>query len=156
MNVGTLIGDLKSKSILITGASGLICSAFIDQLMGDNERENLGIKIYAISRNKDYAQKRFQQYWNNPLFTFMQHDIIKPLSLDVPLDYIIHGASNASPKRYARDPVGTMKANLGAWRIRWIWPRRNKLAFCIFHLVKSMEKEMERILRKLIVAMWIV
>ena len=31
MNVGTLIGDLKSKSILITGASGLICSAFIDQ-----------------------------------------------------------------------------------------------------------------------------
>ena len=56
MNVGTLIGDLKSKSILITGASGLICSAFIDQLMGDNERENLGIKIYAISRNKDYAQ----------------------------------------------------------------------------------------------------
>lgn len=59
MNVGTLIGDLKSKSILITGASGLICSAFIDQLMGDNERENLGIKIYAISRNKDYAQKGF-------------------------------------------------------------------------------------------------
>ena len=112
MNVGTLIGDLKSKSILITGASGLICSAFIDQLMGDNERENLGIKIYAISRNKDNAQKRFQQYWNNPLFTFMQHDIIKPLSLDVPLDYIIHGASNASPKRYATDPVGTMKANL--------------------------------------------
>ena len=58
MNVGTLIGDLKSKSILITGASGLICSAFIDQLMGDNERENLGIKIYAISRNKDYATKK--------------------------------------------------------------------------------------------------
>ena len=130
--------------------------SFYRSIMGDNERENLGIKIYAISRNKDYAQKRFQQYWNNPLFTFMQHDIIKPLSLDVPLDYIIHGASNASPKRYA-DPVGTEKSqSLGRGEYRWIWPRRNKLAFCIFHLVKSMEKEMERILQKLIVAMWIV
>ena len=102
MNVGTLIGDLKSKSILITGASGLICSAFIDQLMGDNERENLCIKIYAISRNKDYAQKRFQQYWNNPLFTFMQHDIIKPLSLDVPLDYICLLYTSPSPRDRTR------------------------------------------------------
>lgn len=38
--------------------------------------------------------------------------MIEPLPLDFPLDYIIHGASNASPKRYATDPVGTMKSNL--------------------------------------------
>lgn len=107
-----IIAGLQSKSILITGASGLICSAFIDRLMDCNEQEKLGINIYAISRNKDYAQKRFQVYWNNPLFTFIQHDVIESFSLDVPIDYILHGASNASPKRYATDPVGTMKANL--------------------------------------------
>ncbi|WP_287619905.1 NAD-dependent epimerase/dehydratase family protein [Parabacteroides sp.] len=107
-----IIAGLQSKSILITGASGLICSAFIDRLMDCNEQEKLGINIYAISRNKDYAQKRFQVYWNNPLFTFIQHDVIESFSLDVPIDYILHGASNASPKRYATDPVGTMKTNL--------------------------------------------
>ena len=33
--------------------------------------------------------------------------------MDIPFDYMVHGASNASPKRYATDPVGTMKSNLG-------------------------------------------
>lgn len=107
-----IVKKLQSKSILITGASGLICSALIDRLMDCNEQENLGVDIYAISRDKDYAQKKFRRYWNNPSFTFIQHDVIEPFSLDVPLDYIIHGASNASPKRYSTDPVGTMKSNL--------------------------------------------
>mgnify|MGYP001205077811 CR=1 FL=1 len=39
--------------------------------------------------------------------------MIEPFSLDIPFDYMVHGASNASPKRYATDPVGTMKSNLG-------------------------------------------
>lgn len=35
-----------------------------------------------------------------------------PILFNETVDYIIHGASNASPKRYATDPIGTMKANL--------------------------------------------
>lgn len=111
MNVETLVSNLRNKSILITGASGLICSAFIDLLMRYN-KQGVTIKIYAMSRNEKYARKRFEPYWENPLFTFICHDVIEPLSLDITLDYIIHGASNASPKRYATDPVGTMKSNL--------------------------------------------
>lgn len=111
MNVEMLVSNLRNKSILITGASGLICSAFIDLLMRYN-KQGVTIKIYAMSRNEKYARKRFESYWENPLFTFICHDVIEPLSLDITLDYIIHGASNASPKRYATDPVGTMKSNL--------------------------------------------
>lgn len=111
MNVEMLVDNLRNKSILITGASGLICSAFIDLLMRYNI-QGVTIKIYAVSRNEEYARKRFEPYWENPLFTFICHDVIEPLSLDITLDYIIHGASNASPKRYATDPVGTMKSNL--------------------------------------------
>lgn len=107
-----IINELQSKSILITGASGLICSTFIDKLMDYNERKKLGINIYAVSRDKLYAKKRFKLYWNDPLFTYIQHDMIEPISLEVPVDYIIHGAGNASPKRYSTDPVGTMKTNL--------------------------------------------
>ena len=107
-----IIEDLRGKSILITGASGLICSAFVDCLMYYNTQYKASIKIYAISRNEEYAHKRFEVYWENPLFTFIEHDVIEPLSLDISLDYIVHGASNASPKRYATDPVGTMKSNI--------------------------------------------
>ncbi|WP_297904340.1 NAD-dependent epimerase/dehydratase family protein [uncultured Parabacteroides sp.] len=106
-----IIDKLRSKSILITGASGLICSSFIDLLMYYN-KQGIHISIYAMSRNEEYAHKRFETYWGNPLFTFIEHDVIEPFSLDLSLDYIIHGASNASPKRYTTDPVGTMKSNL--------------------------------------------
>ena len=58
-----IINELRSKSILITGATGLICSNFVDFLMDYNEREKLGVKIYAVSRNEEYAKKRFYAYW---------------------------------------------------------------------------------------------
>lgn len=111
MSLCSLMEDLRNKSLLITGASGLICSTFIDILMHYN-LQGARVRIYAMNRNEEYAYKCFKAYWENPLFTFICHDVIEPLSFDVPLDYIIHGAGNASPKRYATDPVGTMKSNL--------------------------------------------
>lgn len=107
-----IIERLSSKSILITGASGLICSTLIDCLMNYNEQNGINITVYAVSRNKEYAQKRFQAYWNNPFFNYIQHDVVEPFSLESSVDFIIHGASNASPKRFIADPVGTMKANI--------------------------------------------
>lgn len=112
MNTETFADNLRNKNILITGASGLICSSFIDLLMRYNE-QGTHISIYAMSRNEKYVHKRFEAYWGNPLFSFICHNVIEPFSLDIPFDYMVHGASNASPKRYATDPVGTMKSNLG-------------------------------------------
>ena len=112
MNTETFADNLRNKNILITGASGLICSSFIDLLMRYNE-QGTHISIYAMSRIEKYAHKRFEAYWGNPLFSFICHNVIEPFSLDIPFDYMVHGASNASPKRYATDPVGTMKSNLG-------------------------------------------
>ena len=63
---------------MITGASGLICSSFIDLLIRYNE-QGAHISIYAMSRNEEYAHKRFDAYWDNPLFTFIRHDVIEPL-----------------------------------------------------------------------------
>ena len=103
---------LQEKSFLITGASGLIGSALVDLLMSYNRESNARIEIYTVSRNRAYAEKQFHTYWNDSNFHYISHDITEPFLLDVPLDYIIHGASNASPKCYASDPVGTMKANL--------------------------------------------
>ena len=112
MNTETFADNLRNKNVLITGASGLICSSFIDLLMRYNE-QGTHISIYAMSRNEKYAHKHFEAYWGNPLFSFICHNVIEPFSLDIPFDYMVHGASNASPKRYATDPVGTMKSNLG-------------------------------------------
>ena len=109
--ISAMLAAFQSKTVLVTGASGLIGSAFVDLLMDLNKHEAV-IQVYAISRNRSYAERRFKAYWNDPLFTYLRHDVLDSLSLNTPIDYIVHGASNASPKRYAEDPVGTMKTNL--------------------------------------------
>lgn len=113
----------EGRSFLITGATGLICSFIIDVLMYHNRLYNSHIKVYAISRNEQIAKQRFGAYWKEPNFKFVKQDISEPISINEPFDFIIHGASNASPQAYASDPVGTMKAN--------IWGMANLLDFSI-------------------------
>jgi nucleoside-diphosphate-sugar epimerase len=103
---------LENKAILITGATGLICSFLIDVLMFRNMHYKSNISIYGISRSTKYAKSRFNIYWDNPLFQFINQDISEKIKIDKEFNFIIHGASNAYPASYASDPVGTMKANL--------------------------------------------
>lgn len=99
---------LKNKSILITGATGLIGTFMIDVLMYRNITYNDSITIYAVGRNKEKALARFKEYFASRFFVFIRQDIQSPLELDVPVDYIIHGASNAHPIAYATEPINTI------------------------------------------------
>ena len=110
-NKGLPWESLKNKSVLITGATGLICSSLIDTIMYRNKHFNNNITIYAIGRNTDKAIGRFGDYLNSNYFKFIKKDIAEPLELDNPVNVIIHGASNSHPKLFTEDPVGTMNAN---------------------------------------------
>ena len=100
---------LGKKSILITGASGLIGSFLIDVLMERN-LHGLNCKVYALGRNLDKAKNRFQKYWASPLFEFVSHDINESLELDNAdrVDFVVHLASNTHPVAYATDPIGSL------------------------------------------------
>ena len=50
-------GSLRNKSVLISGASGLICSFLVDVLMYRNETFKDNITVYAISRNTEAAMR---------------------------------------------------------------------------------------------------
>ncbi len=111
-------GKLADKSILITGASGLIGTFLIDTLMQKNTLDNLNVKIIALGRNIDKAKERFADYWENENFSFVAVDINKSLTIDVHADFIIHAASNTHPKLYATDPIGSLMTNvLGAYNL---------------------------------------
>jgi len=99
---------LKKKSILITGATGLIGTFLIDLLMYRNNKYNDEIIIYAIGRNKEKALTRFKEYFNSSFFIFIQQDIQSPLELNASVDFIIHGASNTHPIAYANEPINTI------------------------------------------------
>lgn len=103
---------LSNKTILITGASGMIASVIIDILMKRNKTYGQHIHIYAVSRNRERAEKRFGEYWDDPEFTWISHDINIPLPELGIMDYILHAASNTHPRAYASDPIGTITANV--------------------------------------------
>jgi len=104
--------DLRGQSILITGCSGLIGSYLVKALIYSNKVHDLNLKVVGIYRNIDSVNVRLSGYLNEPNFELILHDIAKPLSDDFPkVDFIIHAASQASPKFYGVDPVGTILAN---------------------------------------------
>lgn len=103
---------MQNKSILISGASGLIASFFIDVIMRKNQ-SGLNCKVYALGRNVEKAKKRFSPYWETPFFEFISHDINTALEINVDsVDYVLHMASNTHPVAYATDPIGTVTTNI--------------------------------------------
>lgn len=107
--------QLDGKTVLITGATGMIASVIIDILMYRNQNSTehaQKVRIIAVSRNKEKAEKRFETYWDTPLFTYISHDITIPLPELGDIDYILHAASNTHPRIYSSDPIGTITANV--------------------------------------------
>ena len=104
--------QLKGRSILISGATGMIGSFLVDLLMHLNTN-GLGCHIYALGRNEAKASARFSAFWNDPLFHFVSCDINRGLPQELPgMDYIFHAASNTHPVAYATDPIGTVTTNI--------------------------------------------
>lgn len=107
--------QLSGKTILFTGATGMIASVMIDILMYRNQnasQQGQEVRIIAISRNCIKARERFALYWDSPYFTYVSHDITAPLPELGTIHYILHAASNTHPRAYATDPIGTITANV--------------------------------------------
>lgn len=118
--------ELKNKCILITGANGLIGSALIDVINFLNEVDNYNIKIIGSVRNKNNILERFNDYKN---LKIIEYDINNKLVLKEKIDYIINTASNADPKNFATNPVGTISSN--------VIGTKNLLDFCINNRVEK-------------------
>lgn len=108
-NVLTVDGldTLKGKSVLVTGATGLLGVHLIDVLMALG-----GVKVYAVGRSKAKAENRLGEYYANPLFKFVEQDVCLPFDEDLHVDYIIPGASNTHPLAYSQYPVETIQINV--------------------------------------------
>lgn len=97
--------------ILVTGATGLVCSAIVDFLLALNDSKKAEIKIYVAARSIKKAEMRFGQRMHRADVSFVEYDALMSLSWDFDVDYIIHGASPANPVLYVKQPVETMLTN---------------------------------------------
>lgn len=103
------LDKMAGKSVLITGAAGLIGSAFTDLLIRYNETHPTPVHIFAAGRRREKMIRRFGRFCDAPYFDHVQYDALKSDNeLPVFADYIIHGAGNAHPDVIMREPVETM------------------------------------------------
>lgn len=99
---------LKGKTVMITGASGMIGSYMLYTLLELNDEKHYGIKALAVLRNRKKIPEEIQARED---VTIIVHDVVEPLEWDGPIDYIIHAASPASPLIMQNQPVETIAAN---------------------------------------------
>lgn len=95
------------KTILVTGGAGFIGSNLCEHLITSNN-EN-----YVICLDNLYTGNlsNISHLLNNERFQFINHDIINPLFIDGPVDQIYNLACPASPPKYQKDPIYTLKVN---------------------------------------------
>ena len=106
------LDELAGKSLMITGAAGLVCSAVVDIIFRYNDTHDKKIQVLAAGRWPEEMSGRFGDLVNRDDFTFVVYDASKTDNvIDVHSDYIIHGASNASPNMIVKEPVETMMSN---------------------------------------------
>lgn len=92
--------ELREKTILVTGSTGLIGSNVIEKLV------EIGAKVIAVARN-EMKSKRMSFYSKVKWYYF---DMVDEYQIDEEIDYIIHSASPTDSKYFITNPVDTINS----------------------------------------------
>jgi len=118
----------KNKTFLIVGANGFLPAYMVETLLSLNKTHLEGTaKIIGAIRNVEKAKNRFESYLNRKDFSLTQIDLNKPIEIENNINFIIHAASQASPKFYGIDPVGTLLPNTIGTNNLLIYAKSNPL-----------------------------
>lgn len=99
---------LFDKTVMITGASGMIGSYFLYTLIELNETFGANIDVIPVVRN---INKLSEFVLNNKLVNPIVQDVTKPIMYENDVEYIIHTASPASPELMKNHPIETNFSN---------------------------------------------
>lgn len=91
--------------ILLTGAAGFIGSHLTGRLLAG------GHQVISVDSMITGRAENLAHLTGHPDFRFITHDVIKPLDIAGPLDWVMHFASPASPPKYLAEPIKTLRAN---------------------------------------------
>lgn len=102
---------LDGKSILLTGAYGMLASYivyFIDYL---NTVKETNVSLIAVVRSPEKFKAKFPSIREKGYIQIIKNDLSERIEIDADIDYIIHAASLASPQYYSKCPVDVLLPN---------------------------------------------
>lgn len=103
----------SGKTVIISGAAGFLPSYMTQTLLMLNKTDRLesNVKVIGLVRDVEKSKRRLGDWSDDPNLKIIKTDLSSPIEIDEDIDFIIHAASQASPKLFFTDPVGTIKAN---------------------------------------------
>ncbi|WP_251205708.1 NAD-dependent epimerase/dehydratase family protein [Acetatifactor aquisgranensis] len=104
--------DLNGKTVLITGAYGMLASYVTYMLYYLHEEKNISVSIIVVVKSKVKFLDRCNIFSRADYLTVIENDLSNPLKIEGPLDYIIHAASLASPRYYETCPIDVILPNI--------------------------------------------
>ena len=102
------LGKLSRKKILITGSNGLIGTYLISTLYLANQELGLDIQVIGLSKHRPNSTLR--EFQNDSRFSFYPINLVNS-ELNYDVDYIVHGATYAQPKKFLKNKLETIKLN---------------------------------------------
>lgn len=114
------------KTILITGATGLIGSLIIKSLLFTNKYLKANIQIIAAARSEEKVKDIFNDFFDIGVFKVIYGDITSKIEIIDEIDYIIHAASQTASRELITHPVESMNtAILGTHNILQLAMKKN-------------------------------
>ena len=87
---------------VVTGGAGFLGSHLCDALLARGHR------VICVD-NLETGSLQNIEHHRDPLFVFVHHDVIEPIEVDEPVDFVYHLAALASPIDYLRQPLHSLK-----------------------------------------------
>lgn len=94
----------QHKRVLVAGGAGFLGSHLCERLI------NEGHTVICVDNFHTGRKENIRQLLSNPRFKLINHDIIKPINLNV--DEIYNLACPASPPHYQINPIKTLKTSV--------------------------------------------
>lgn len=111
VNLADRVKEFAGKTVLVTGATGLIGSLVVRVLDFMNREEGANVTVIAVVRDLEKARMLLGGgiLSSEAIRIYAQKDI-NSLSVDEDIDYIIHTASPTQSKFFVEKPVETITA----------------------------------------------
>ena len=106
--------QFKDKTVLITGANGILPAYMVESLLLINNTLLKGTpcKVIGLCRNKHNAHQRFKDYLSDKNLKIIYQDVSNEIKIKEKIDFIIHAASPASPKHYNNNAKNVILPNV--------------------------------------------